>query len=521
VIEPMEAPSPAQVRQQHLRASPQHRRRGNRYFELAATAVRRTADSLSTRSLANIIVGIFALVSAGTMILTPPFQSPDSQVHFDRTVGISYGELIGSTSGRLAGGYLPAGLSQVANAFSPLPTEPSVKTSARAYALANTAPWNGPRVFQPFPATTTRNPILYMPGAIAIAISRLFSNRILVAYYMVELTNLLLFLVMIWWSIRQFHYTLAVPICIFTLLPMVVFLASSVNPDGLLIGLSIVYAAAIFQLFQRSTTQRHTATTTTGVTRFIRRLIPSGLGRYDAIAWASLALISFDKPPYAALGLILGISYLRQHDYPSYVKTVLLGIGSIAVIELAWLALGSRAGRVPVVTGSQNVSASRQGQYVIHHLDSLAPLLFNTIKADAGFYTRSGIGILGWLDTPLPSWSYIGAAILIIASVIGLMATTRPQPLLLVVAGVAIVAAALLTFLTLYADWTPVGAKTVLGIQGRYLLPLFPILVACIGLSPRNSRSLRLPGLIGVLVMGMGCEVTMTIVLLTRYWAAG
>jgi len=193
----MEAPSPAQVRQQHLRASPQHRRRGNRYFELAANAVRRTADSLSTRSLANIIVGIFALVSAGTMILTPPFQSPDSQVHFDRTVGISYGELIGSTSGRLAGGYLPAGLSQVANAFSPLPTEPSVKTSARAYALANTAPWNGPRVFQPFPATTTRNPILYMPGAIAIAISRLFSNRILVAYYMVELTNLLLFLVMI------------------------------------------------------------------------------------------------------------------------------------------------------------------------------------------------------------------------------------------------------------------------------------------------------------------------------------
>ena len=197
-----------------------------------------------------------------------------------------------------------------------------------------------------------------------------------------------------------------------------------------------------------------------------------------------------------------------------------MGIGSIAFIEIVWLAFGARAGRAPIVTGSPNVSASRQAHFLIHHLDSLLPLMFNTFKVDGGFYTRSGIGILGWLDTPLPTWSYYGAAILLIGSVVGLIITSRPQILPLIAVGVAIVATTLLTFLTLYADWTPVGAKIVLGIQGRYLLPLFPILFACIGLSPRISRGLRTPGLIGVLVMGMGCEITMTIVLLTRYWAA-
>ena len=105
-------------------------------------------------------------------------------------------------------------------------------------------------------------------------------------------------------------------------------------------------------------------------------------------------------------------------------------------------------------------------------------------------------------------------------SVLGLIVTSRLQLLPLLTVGVAIVAAVLLTFLTLYADWTPVGAKIVLGVQGRYFLPLFPILLACIGLSPRNSRSLRVPGLLGALVMGMGCEVAMSVALITRYWAA-
>ena len=103
------------------------------------------------------------------------------------------------------------------------------------------------------------------------------------------------------------------------------------------------------------------------------------------------------------------------------------------------------------------------------------------------------IGVLGWLNLALPHTLYllwtIALAAAIVGDCVGAKDTTAPRfrwaefALLL---GAA-VAAIFGIYISQYLIWTPVGMPWIGGPQGRYLLPLFPLLALAL---PR----LGLPG---------------------------
>ncbi|MGH9044846.1 MAG: DUF2142 domain-containing protein [Acidimicrobiales bacterium] len=72
---------------------------------------------------------------------------------------------------------------------------------------------------------------------------------------------------------------------------------------------------------------------------------------------------------------------------------------------------------------------------------------------------------------------------------------------------VTVAASVLLVFATLYADWTPIGAPAVAGIQGRYFLPLVPALVAGTGWEVTHIGTTFVWRLIG-LVTWLGVAAT-------------
>ena len=87
----------------------------------------------------------------------------------------------------------------------------------------------------------------------------------------------------------------------------------------------------------------------------------------------------------------------------------------------------------------------------------------------------SVIGRFGWYDTPMPKWvGTVGALACLCAA---LAPGNRPPYLrpalwsLVTVSAVTLAIAA-----ALYMSWTPVGNATVHALQGRYLLPILPLL---------------------------------------------
>jgi uncharacterized membrane protein len=89
----------------------------------------------------------------------------------------------------------------------------------------------------------------------------------------------------------------------------------------------------------------------------------------------------------------------------------------------------------------------------------------------------TSIGVLGWLDTLMPSWYYwMGTAAFLIALVADRRAVS-PQSGRITLAGwSAIVVFTVFTYISIYLTWMGVGASDVLGVQGRYLLPGVPLM---------------------------------------------
>jgi uncharacterized membrane protein len=91
------------------------------------------------------------------------------------------------------------------------------------------------------------------------------------------------------------------------------------------------------------------------------------------------------------------------------------------------------------------------------------------------------IGLLGWLDTPMPSPYYLAMMLVLLAAYIAELdhgeKVKRSTTALLLLPSLAAILGVLLAG---YLVWTPVGASWIYGIQGRYWIP--PAIAAGVGL---------------------------------------
>jgi uncharacterized membrane protein len=179
-----------------------------------------------------------------------------------------------------------------------------------------------------------------------------------------------------------------------------------------------------------------------------------------------MALVGMSKPPYAVLGLILLACPTRP-----LVKGLAAGLalGAPALWALwSGLALG--------VAPSADAQVDPAGQlgFLLAHPLAIGPIAAHTLRAGWAHYCASFIGVLGWLDAPLPGVFYPAAFVVLALALAagerwgapGVWRRIPPWS-----AGL-ILAAAAGVFGALYAIWSPVGETTVNGVQGRYFLPI-------------------------------------------------
>jgi uncharacterized membrane protein len=408
------------------------------------------------------LLGLTAVASLSVEM--PPFQNPDEPTHFVRAEQLSRLVPIGRRLGpRIAGGEADPGILRAVIPFLTVRLHPERKVTRAMYAEAAGAGWGETLQLAEFSNTAVYPPFLYVPAALAIRVGKLAHVPVVQTLYLA----------------RAFTGVAAVAIgagavalagaaapWLFVLLSLPTAFAQMASPsqDGLMIPLAALAAALLYGGLRDA------------VTVTPRRFF---------VACLCLALVCMARPPNAALALALLLPCGPR------LRLRLTGLALVMAAVAAWTGFAAMTAAVSFradVPPEQFPDPAAQLALVLHDPLRFLAALAETLRLWSEMLMSQVVGSLGWLDVKLPHWLHLtAAAALCLAALLSARATADlPRRLLVAAAsGVAILATIFGMFLIQYLMWTPVGAPSIDGVQGRYFLP--PLMFAA-GLFAANLR---------------------------------
>ena len=397
------------------------------------------------------------------VILTPPFQVPDEAQHFERAYQISEGGLRAEVRDGVAGARLPASLPALVRKclgtdaiLAVRRVRPAPLTRSAALRAIPLDP--GQQRFVDFTGAAVYPPLAYLPQAAGIAIARAFGAGPLVLLYVARAANAVTAVTLLALAIGLLPMGKG-PALLAGLLPMALYEYASVSPDALVISASFLLTAVGLRALQR------------------------GEWRSGEVAGAALAglVACAAKPVYAPLLLVAAPALLSSEHRRHHARALAVILGVALGGTLLWFAWN--AGRV--ITFEPDADLHAQLAFVLTHTGTAVGALGASVQKLGWFYLLSMIGVFGWLTVAMPGYAYLlAAAALIVACLVGQRAESRLTLLHVAWCALLLVGAVLMTFLAMYLDATPVGGHVVLGVQGRYFLPLLGLVAAMAGSLP-------------------------------------
>ncbi len=484
---------------------------------------------LFSRSGIQVCFLVIALPSSMLLaFLTPPFQNPDEIAHVLRADQVARGGWRGERvdcasaadpvlcriSDEVAfglvgnqptlGGKVDLGLLRLASIYRALPFNPDRTATRTMNEAARVIGFAQVPHLAAFTNTAAYSPLFYLPPAAAIGVARSLGLTPLVALRLARIVNLLVTLGVA---------TLALRLClrgarsmaVLLILPMSLALSASVAPDGMMFAAAALGAAILSRAMQRQ----------------------SGLSWCDIGVLAAILLaLSLPRPPYVVLGLlVLTAPVATPVGSAASWRSLLLRFAVMLPAGLGvvgWIAAVSSV-IIPVPVAHDGLRPDMAGQLAFLLADPLrlTSVLQQTLARQAYTLGYQAIGVLGWLDTPLPRTVYvatIAALALALAADMG-AEDRRPGPSATVFAlglgTLGIVAVGL--SLALYVSYSPPGYPVVVGLQGRYFLPPLLMIVPFLPrmLPPISGSGLAAAG--GFLILSLIVVVLVPVTIVARF----
>ena len=375
-------------------------------------------------------------------VAMPPFQVTDEYAHALRADQLSRGVAI---SPRL-GGEVDGALRTFGRLYESMHFYYQVKQTEELARTVIALTWDVPDQDENLQNTAQYGPVLYLPQAAGIWLGKLAGLRPFHTLLAARLVNAAVAILIAFVAIRLCRRGLAL---FFTtlLLPTTASQFGSMSQDALIISLSLLVAAIATNLFAERRPAR-----TWEFTLFVAIVVATTLARPSQFALA-----------------LLGLLYFGMADKSWRPKTLIAMLGVILI--LAWLVLLPRLMPEP----PSGASVSGQLVRIINQPLLLPTVVYNTICESNFWLFETLVGRIGWLDTPLPRWfTWTAAGALACA---WLAPGNRPPWSFPAAVGLITFAAVFMnTAAALYASWTPMGKMTIDGAQGRYILPVLPLL---------------------------------------------
>ncbi|MFY9349988.1 DUF2142 domain-containing protein [Sphingobium sp.] len=426
----------------------------------------RPADMLFAAPWSALEKLLLALVCAATLFfaaITPPFQAPDENQHYMKALALTQGKLLTEQRGPAIGAQLPRAALDIHAIDFPTDVPPTPRrfdaTQLKASAAADaTRPGDA---FADFPNVASYAPSLYAAGAAGLALGRATGLPWIEAFYAGRLVNALAGLALLAAALALLPFGRNALLAT-ALLPTFAYQTGSLSPDAVINGLGFLGLALALRTGFMSPAPARTATLfITGPLLALCKgvylpLMAAGLrwpaGRRDLRPWLILAAM--------ALGALAFLGWMHVSG------------GSQALYHIQ-----SRK------TGETMMTAPLRDQLALVLADpaGFVRILVSSVTERAPVYALQIVGRFGWNAILLPLIAY-PLALLMLGAGVASGSGARFGILqrlwwLAVAAGMA-----LLVEIAMYLTGTPLGADYIQGTQGRYFLPVLPLVL--LALSP-------------------------------------
>jgi uncharacterized membrane protein len=243
--------------------------------------------------------------------------------------------------------------------------------------------------------------------------------------------------------------------------PMALSLAGSSSHDGLL----ITSAALMVAIASRVAVDARPATSAV-LAGFLFAMVAGVTGR----------------PPHVGFALLLPIVIAPLwRGNGSVSPRVGLALAAAVLACAAWMVIVRIYTLPPTLLDVPDIppdapSIERQIAFLAQHPGVIPSLVYRSIVLGWKPLITTSVGVLGWLDTLMPTWYYWLATAAFVLALAADRRIVSPTSRLTALAGwSALLLFVIATYVSIYLTWMGVGAADVLGVQGRYLLAGVPL----------------------------------------------
>jgi uncharacterized membrane protein len=264
------------------------------------------------------------------------------------------------------------------------------------------------------------------------------------------------------------------------LMPMTLYLFASLSPDTIAIALCFLFLAEVLRARSEQT------------------LPPR---RAMGVVFLAI-LIGVSKAAYAPLTLCC-LLLLELPDRPLSRKIALCAatIGAGFAADLLW---AKATAGIFSLGNPRLISPQQAGEFARHNPGTFILMVFANLGDYGWFYLHSFVGILGWLNLPLAAPFALAYLALILSCAI--TGERQQFPLhwqsrcLLAGVGLGVV---LLIVASQFFIWTRIGSSKIGMAQGRYFIPVAPVLLLSLhGILPWPGLGRRIEKLLPYFVLG-------------------
>ena len=414
-------------------------------------------------------------------LITPPFEVPDEVGHYWRASSIAYGYV-----GR-GQPVMPRGFKIIVWAL--WTPERGLHLTAEKMRLARGVQLET-QVRVPFRTPVYYSPAAYLPQIGAALVTRIAAVRPFFGFYAGRLATVLAsiaLLLLATWIAPQFrdHFHAV------ALLPMSLFLFASWSADAMTIVSAFLVTALLLRAILRGAP--------------MSRLEMVSL--ICAAAWLSLC-----KPSYILIA-ILALTIPRSRFASAgrrylFVGTLLLVVIAAGALSV-WLAMSTA---VAFPRSDIPVDARAQLQFIVDDPMRFAGVLAHDLRVNGVHYIKAMTGRFGLYEVSVPAG--VTLVLLAMLAAVGVMNGPSLRGSLRIVM-LFVAAAIFIGILTyLYVTSSIAGGTMIEGTQGRYILPILPLILA---LMPVPRIPGRLPHA-AIVVIAVAANAIAICVLLHRYW---
>lgn len=366
-------------------------------------------DKIKAEYIFLILGGLFGILF---LFITPVFQVPDEPMHLLRACEVASGILHNNKDGDITKDILPnrkIALKQNYSMFKEFNNKEHY-TDLFEFKDLNYTHNNSGYSF-----------LLYIPSAIGIKITSLFSHNPYTIFYAARLFNLFSWLALIYFAIKLTPFKWQYMIC--ALFPMTVYEGMSISADS---------------------------------------VKKASLSVKDIILLAAMTILSVFFKGLFILSLLLFLIPNEKFRLKYLIISFLLALGGMLQVFVSANSYILIANDVDIT--ARKLMIINQPLYVLR-------LFANTFLHKSSFYLQSSIFRLGWLDiepNPIPVvllfYAYLAG------SCLDKIKVKNSDKLLVLTINEGFI---LLTVLLYYLTFSPLNNNIIIGAQGRYFIPLF------------------------------------------------